>query len=208
MATRSAKDDFLSALFGKTRRAVLSLLYGRAGEALYLRQIARAAGVGLGPAQRELKQLTDAGIVLRSVQGRRVYYRANARSPIFQELKSLVGRSSSPPSALSPSSADAGAYRIAIPRRKLASFCRRHHIRRLSLFGSVLPEDLRPDSDVDVLVEFEPGHTPGFAIVSIEEELAQIIGRKVDLRTPTDLSPDFRGAVLREARELYVVAQG
>ena len=67
--------------------------------------------------------------------------------------------------------------------------CRRHHIIRLSLFGSVLREDFRPDSDVDVLVEFEPGKTPGFSFIDIQDELSNMIGRKVDLNTPGDLSP-------------------
>ncbi|OGO38844.1 MAG: hypothetical protein A2147_08200 [Chloroflexi bacterium RBG_16_57_8] len=67
--------------------------------------------------------------------------------------------------------------------------CRRHHIIRLSLFGSVLREDFRPGSDVDVLVEFEPGKTPGFSFIDIQDELSNMIGRKVDLNTPGDLSP-------------------
>jgi predicted nucleotidyltransferase len=74
--------------------------------------------------------------------------------------------------------------RIPIDMDKIADFCRRHHIRRLSLFGSVLRDDSRPASDVDVLVEFEPGHIPGLAFFSMEEELSQIIGRKVDLIHP------------------------
>ncbi len=75
---------------------------------------------------------------------------------------------------------------LSIPKEQLAVFCRRHHIRKLSLFGSVLREDFRPDSDVDVLVEFVPGNVPGFIrLGSIEEELEQLFdGRKVDL--PSD----------------------
>lgn len=92
---------------------------------------------------------------------------------------------------------------IEIPGEKIADFCRRHHIRRLSLFGSVLRDDFRPDSDIDVLVEFEPGHTPGFAFVSMQEELSAILGRKVDLNTPGCLSRHFRDEVLREAQVQY-----
>jgi len=73
--------------------------------------------------------------------------------------------------------------RIDIDRERVAEFCRRHHIRGLSLFGSVLRDDFRPDSDVDVLVEFEPGHVPGLAFFDMERELSEIIGRKVDLVT-------------------------
>ncbi len=90
-----------------------------------------------------------------------------------------------------------------MPQGRLAEFCRKHHIRKLSLFGSVLRDDFRPDSDIDVLVEFEPGKTPGFGIIGMEDELSQMLGRKVDLRTPQDLSRYFRDQVVREAKALY-----
>ena len=87
----TSTDNNLSAtLFGKTRRAVLSLLYGHADEAFYIRHIVRVAGAGHGAVQRELKQLTDAGIIQRMVRGKQVYYQANAKCPIFAELKSLI----------------------------------------------------------------------------------------------------------------------
>ena len=81
---------------------------------------------------------------------------------------------------------------ILIPADQLQTFCRTHRIRRLSLFGSILRDDFAPDSDVDVLVEFETGHKPGLSFFAMEEELAQIIGRRVDLNTPEFLSPLFR----------------
>lgn len=93
---------------------------------------------------------------------------------------------------------------IAIPKDEIAEFCRRHHIRKLSLFGSILREDFRPDSDVDVLVEFEPGHTPGLAFFGMQEELSQILVRKVDLNTPQCLSRYFRDEVLAESEVQYV----
>jgi uncharacterized protein len=94
--------------------------------------------------------------------------------------------------------------RIAIDRRQIAEFCRRHHIRKLSLFGSVLRDDFRPDSDVDVLVEFEPGRPVGFIrLAAIERELSELVGRKVDLRTAGDLSRHFRQEVLDSAEVQY-----
>jgi hypothetical protein len=96
--------------------------------------------------------------------------------------------------------------RIEIPKESVAEFCRRHHIRRLALFGSVLREDFGPESDVDVLVEFEPEHVPGLAFFAMEEELAGILGHKVDLNTPQFLSRYFREAVLDEAEVHYVAA--
>ncbi len=92
---------------------------------------------------------------------------------------------------------------LSLDRAALARFCRAHHIRRLALFGSVLREDFRSDSDVDVLVEFEPGHVPGLAFFAMQEELSRIFGRRVDLNTAEDLSPYFRDTVLREARDAY-----
>jgi predicted nucleotidyltransferase len=96
------------------------------------------------------------------------------------------------------------ATRVQIDRRKIQDFCRRNHIRKLSLFGSVLRADFGPDSDVDVLVEFEPGHVPGLAFLSMEQELSEIVGRKVDLNTRGFLSPYFRDRVLSEAEDQYV----
>ncbi|MGH7277654.1 MAG: nucleotidyltransferase family protein [Candidatus Rokuibacteriota bacterium] len=93
--------------------------------------------------------------------------------------------------------------RIPVPRDRIADFCRRHHIRRLAFFGSVLRDDFTPDSDVDVLVEFEPGNVPGFAFFHMEDELSEILGRRVDLNTPNSLSKYFRNEVLAEAEELY-----
>ena len=93
--------------------------------------------------------------------------------------------------------------KIAISKDKIADFCQRHHIRQFSLFGSVLRDDFGPDSDIDVLVEFEPEHIPGFAFFGMEIELAEILGRKVDLHTPNFLSPYFRDKVLEEAEVQY-----
>lgn len=97
--------------------------------------------------------------------------------------------------------------RIHIDREQITAFCRRHHIRKLALFGSVLRDDFRPDSDVDVLVEFEPGYAIGLIrLAGMELELSDILGRKVDLRTPADLSRYFRQEVLESAEVQY--AQG
>jgi len=89
-------------------------------------------------------------------------------------------------------------------RDKLIEFCQRNHIRKLSVFGSALRGQLRPDSDIDLLVEFEPGHTPGlFSIVRMEMELTETLGRKADLRTPEDLSEYFRDEVVENAEIQY-----
>ncbi len=94
---------------------------------------------------------------------------------------------------------------IELPREAVSEFCRRHHICRLALFGSALHGGFGPESDIDLLVEFESGHTPGlFGMARLERELSAILsGRKVDLRTPEDLSRYFRDEVLLEAEVQY-----
>jgi predicted nucleotidyltransferase len=96
---------------------------------------------------------------------------------------------------------------IRIPQQEIASFCQRHGIRRLALFGSILGAKFRPDSDVDVLVEFAPDARVGlFRLIHIQTELSDLLGRKVDLNTPGFLSDRFRDIVLRDAEDLYVAA--
>lgn len=99
-------------------------------------------------------------------------------------------------------------FPIQLDARAVQAFCRRHAIRRLALFGSVLREDFGPESDVDVLVEFEPGRTPGFfKLFAMQDELSALFGgRRTELMTAEDLSPYFRDEVLREARPLYDAA--
>ncbi|NET62133.1 MAG: nucleotidyltransferase family protein [Symploca sp. SIO2E6] len=93
---------------------------------------------------------------------------------------------------------------ITFEQEAIAILCQQHHIRKLALFGSVLRNDFRPDSDVDILVEFEPAHIPGFDFIDIQDKLSEIIGRTIDLNTPQDLSRYFREHVLAEAKEIYV----
>jgi predicted nucleotidyltransferase len=95
-----------------------------------------------------------------------------------------------------------------LSRQEIAEYCRRHHIRKLAVFGSVLHGDARPDSDLDLLVEFEPGHVPGlFRLTGMELELSALLGgRKVDLNTPRSLSHHFRDEVQAEAELVYAAA--
>jgi predicted nucleotidyltransferase len=96
--------------------------------------------------------------------------------------------------------------RIDIPKDKIAEFCRHNRIHRLALFGSVLRDDFTPGSDVDVLVEFEPGTRVGLRFFGMELELSEILGHKVDLNTPGFLSKYFRDDVIAEAEVLYDAA--
>jgi predicted nucleotidyltransferase len=96
--------------------------------------------------------------------------------------------------------------KIAIDREWLAEFCRQNGIRRLAVFGSALRDDFVQDSDVDVLVEFEPGRTPGLRFFGIQDELSRLFGRTVDLHTQASLSRYFRSQVMSEAEDQYVAA--
>jgi len=223
-------------LFSKTRRSLLALLYGRPDETFYINQLMQATGAGSGAVQRELKLMTEAGILIRTKSGNQVYYQANPLCPIFKELNSLITKDlKATPSLstekgqgdeviplinivrktflISPLSLDGRgtgervseviSQHFNVPKDRLAKYCRKHHIKKMSLFGSVLHDDFRPDSDIDILVEFEPGHVPGFAIIDMEAELSQLVGRKVDLRTANELSRYFRDKVVREAKVQY-----
>jgi predicted nucleotidyltransferase len=93
---------------------------------------------------------------------------------------------------------------LIVSKKKIEKFCKKHHIRKLSLFGSVLRDDFRSDSDVDVLVEFDPNHIPGLIrLAGMEFELSEILGRTVDIRTAQDLSRYFRQEVLHSAEVQY-----
>jgi predicted nucleotidyltransferase len=135
MSTPSVNNGLAATLFGKARRAILSLLYGHADEAFYLRQIVRATGIGLGPAQRELKMMTEAGIVIRERKGNLVYYRANSSSPIFNELKNIVRKT----------------FGVAdVVREALAPLA--EQIAFAFVYGSMASGEATSTSDIDLLV--------------------------------------------------------
>lgn len=200
MGIMGYENKFNSYLFNKTRRELLALLFGRPDEAFYVNQIVQRLNGGSGAVQRELKMMADAGIVVREKRGNLVYYQADTESPVFNELHSLVLKLMSLSDDDKQGKADS---RFPLSQAQLDAFCRKHYIKKLSLFGSVLRDDFRPDSDIDVLVEFDPGHVPGFSIIGIQNELARMTGRKVDLRTAGDLSRYFRERVVAEARVKY-----
>ena len=174
MSTLPDSDNLSRTLFGKTRRAVLSLLYSHVDEAFYLRQIVRAAGVGLGAVQRELKQLSDAGIIQRMVRGHQVYYQANPRCPVFEELKILVIKAVGVGAAL---------------QAALAPLSDRIHV--AFVYGSIARSGERLDSDVDVLVV---GKVTFGEIVSSLREAQRTIGREIN---PTVYPPtEFRSKLV------------
>ncbi|MDH7499321.1 MAG: nucleotidyltransferase domain-containing protein [candidate division NC10 bacterium] len=135
MSTILDYEKLSETLFGKTRRAVLSLLYGHPGEAFYLRQLIRAAGVGLGTGQREVRRLSEAGVIRRMVRGRQVFYEANPECPVYEELKSLVVKTAGVGDLL---------------RTALAPLSERIHA--AFIYGSLARGKQERASDVDIMV--------------------------------------------------------
>ena len=128
-------NKFGATLFGKTRRAVLALLYGHPDEGFYLRQIARMTGVGMGALQRELKQLTEAGIITRSEIGQQAFFQANPDCPVYRELKDIVVKT----------------FGVAdLLREALASLADK--IKAAFIYGSMAGDEFSQGSDVDVIV--------------------------------------------------------
>lgn len=130
-------DRVAEALFGKTRRNVLSLLFSRPDERFYMRQIARMTGVSTASVQHELARLTEAELVIRSPDGKQVYYRANTASPVFNEIRSLMEKT-------------VGA--VAVVRTTLSDLSREDRIDVAFIYGSVATGTHGASSDVDVLI--------------------------------------------------------
>lgn len=167
-------ENIAVTLFGKTRRAVLALLYSHADESYYFRQIVRITGIGLGALQRELKILSEAGIIQRTVLGNQVYYQANPECPVFTELKNIVmktvGISDVLKTALAPAT---------------------EHIRVAFIFGSLAKGNERSDSDVDIIVI---GDINFADVVSMLGHVQDTIGREIN---PIVYSPgEFRSKLM------------
>jgi len=162
------------ALFGKARRAILSALFSHADEAFYLRQIVRTTGLGLGPVQRELKQLTESGILRRNVRGRQVYYQVNPDSPVFAELKSLVQKT-------------AGAGDIL--RNALTPL--KDRISIAFIYGSIARCRENMSSDIDLLLIGKVGFMD---VVASLQSAQKSLGREVN---PTVYPPDEFKAKMR-----------
>ncbi|MBN1370046.1 MAG: nucleotidyltransferase domain-containing protein [Dehalococcoidaceae bacterium] len=194
-------------LFGKTGYEVLALLFTKPDKSYFLRQIVRLTGCSVGAVQKEIEKLYKAGIITRNIKGNRVFYQANRDIPACKQLRAFILKACTPaPAGIHRLPEFRGASRnIPIPYEQLRAFCVKHHIRKLAFFGSVTRNDFTPKSDIDILVEFEPGNEPGiFELLELEGELSGLLGeRKVDLRTPQELSPLFRDEVIRDAETVY-----
>lgn len=210
--------DPASALFCKTQRRILGLLFGAPERSHYASEIVRAAGVGIGGALRELDRLAAAGLVVVARIGNQKHFQANRNSPIFDELAGIarkvlaVDGAAGRPARLLSAQSPRAAYEVTpeavveVSRPALARLCRKYGVRKLSLFGSASRRELRSTSDVDLLVEFGPASSASlFDFPAIQQEFSALFGnRSVDLVPPEVLrNPHRRKAILPDLRVLY-----
>ena len=210
------------ALFTRTQRRILGLLFGDPGRSLYANEIVRSAGVGIGAALRELDRLAASGLVVVARIGNQKHFQANRNAPIFEELRGIarkaladVGPSGRSPAGYVPVPAahsgvaiyevtpDAG---IKVSRAPLARVCRKYGVRKLSVFGSAARREMKSTSDVDLLVEFAPESRASlFDFPAMQRDFSELFGhRRVDLVPPEVLKNPFRRkAILPDLRVLY-----
>lgn len=197
------------ALFTKTQQRVLGLLYGNPDQSFYTNEIVRSAGMGRGTVARELERMTAAGVLTATKTGNQMHYQANPKCPIHAELVSIARRLSRT-EKIAPKNISADQLLIGgeveVSRRALRETAKRYHISRLCLFGSAARGELRPDSDIDLLVEFERGQAPSLGnMVDIQDAFSRLFkGRKVDVATRSILKNPYRKQhIEKDLKELY-----
>lgn len=205
-----AREGLANLLFGAYRHRVLSLLYLRPGDRLHVRMISRLTGVPAGSLHRELRQLADAGLLIAERRGNQILYSANEASPVFHELSSMLDKTAGAPPTLQEHAAE---YTVEpsgrlpeIDAAALAAICRKYGVKKMSLFGSAARNELRPDSDVDLLVEFKANSkTSTFDLVHMQDELSPLFAnRMIQIASPGILkNPYRRETILPDLRPLY-----
>ena len=210
LRTEAGSQGLANLLFGAYRHRVLSLLFLRPGDSFHVRMISRLTGVPAGSLHRELRQLADAGLLVAARSGNQVLYSANEASPVFHELSSVLDKTAGTTPTLQEHATE---YNVepsgSLPRmdaRALAAICRKYGVRKMSLFGSAARNELRPDSDVDLLVEFKAASKTGlFELVHLQDELSPLFGkREVHVAGAEILeNPYRRKTILPDLRTLY-----
>jgi predicted nucleotidyltransferase len=206
-----ARQDLANLLFGAYRHRVLSLLFLQPGDRFHVRMISRLTGVPAGSLHRELRQLADAELLVAARSGNQVLYSANAASPVFHELAAMLDKTAGTPPTLHDRAVE---YTVDPPpgslvppdSKELATICRRYKVKKMSLFGSAARGELRPDSDVDLLVEFKPKQGPSlWGQVRMQDALSPLFGgRQVNIAGPGVLENPYRRATIeRDLKLLY-----
>lgn len=203
-------QDLANLLFGAYRHRVLSLLFLRPGDRFHVRMISRLTGVPAGSLHRELRRLADAGLLVATRSGNQVLYSANEASPVFRELAAMLDKTAGTPPTLHDHAAEytvePPAGSLAIPEKELAAICRRYRVKKMALFGSAARGELRPDSDVDLLVEFKAKQGPSlWGMVEMQDLLSPFFGgRQVHIASPGILgNPHRRRTIERDMKVLY-----
>ena len=209
-ATEAAREGLANLLFGAYRHRVLSLLYLRPGDRLHVRMIARLTGIPAGSLHRELRQLAQTGLLVAERSGNQVLYSANQASPVFHELTSMLDKTSGTAPTLQEHAAE---YTVEpsgslpeIDLKALGAVCLKYGVKKMSLFGSAARGEMRPDSDVDLMVEFKrSSKTTYFDFARLQDELSPLFGnREVHIAGPEILeNPYRRKAILPDLRTLY-----
>jgi predicted nucleotidyltransferase len=220
MGTR--QPDPSEALFTKTQRRILGLLFGAPERSFYANEIVRSADVGIGAAMRELDRLAASGLIVTARVGNQKHFQANRQGPVFEELRGIarkiladvgssraaaVGRLSVPVAHGPQASYEVtSASSMEVPRALLARLCRKYGVRKLSLFGSAARQTMNSKSDVDLLVEFSPESQASlFDFPAMQRDFSELFGhRRVDLVPPEVLkNPYRRKAILPDLTVLY-----
>ncbi len=200
------------ALFTRTQQKVLGLLFGKPDKSFYTNEIMRLVDMGRGTVSRELERLVSAGLLTVAREGNQNHYQANANSPIFKELMSIVRKTfcvtdETQEALLSDKDNILIAGVLTVSRTALKKLVVHYHIRRLDLFGSAARGELKADSDIDLLVDFEKGKAPSLGgMVALQGDFSTLFGgRKVEVTTPSILNnPYRRQAIKKDMEELYV----
>jgi predicted nucleotidyltransferase len=208
--SEATREGLANLLFGAYRHRVLSLLYLRPGDRFHVRMIARLTGVPAGSLHRELRQLAEAGLLVSERSGNQLLYSANEDSPVFHELTSMLDKTAGTPPTLHEHAAE---YTVEpsgrlpdIDAAALAAICRKYGVKKMSLFGSAARNELRPESDIDLLVEFKPKQAPSlWGQVRMQEALSPLFGgRQVNIAGPGILENPYRRTTIeRDLRVLY-----
>jgi predicted nucleotidyltransferase/DNA-binding transcriptional ArsR family regulator len=223
-----------SVLFNAYHQRVLGLLLRQHARGLHVREIARLTGIPIGSLHRELKLLTDAGLLRRTRVGNQVHYQADPACSVLKELTAIfrkllllpaprglvheVAQVAEPDAAYVqrpgqgdaiPSGAPLALRRLKVSTKSLASICRRHFVQRLSFFGSITRDDFGPESDVDVLAEFESERTTTLEdIVNLGDQLSALFGgRRVDVATRAILTNPYRRAAIQKDLQVAYAAR-
>jgi predicted nucleotidyltransferase len=214
LRTETAAPDLANLLFGAYRFRVLSLLLLRPGDRFHVRMISRLTGIPAGSLHRELRQLADAGLLFAVRSGNQVLYSANEASPVFHELASMLDKTAGTPPTLHEHAAE---YNVeptgrlpGIDLKALAAVCRKYGIKKMSLFGSAARNELRPDSDVDLMIEFKnSSKTTLFDYVRMQDDLAPLFGnRPIQLADPGILENPYRRRTIEPDLKVLYTSRG